>query len=210
LSNDLAVFLGSYLGCRTVILDAAVHDTIAATVSHIPHLVAVALVNLAADIERRIPGTLQMAAGGFRDMTRIASSPYALWHDVLATNKPAAASLLDELIAALTAMKSRLEHDALGADFDAAQQTRRTIPLSSKGFIGSLSDVLVHAKDQPGFIAAITAALAGAQINVKDIEVLKVREGEGGTIRLAFENQTVARRAVEILKDGGFSARERN
>ena len=69
-------FIGKNLGCRHVVLSSQVHDTIAATVSHVPHLVAVALVNVAAAMDKRVPGTLQLAAGGFRDMTRIASSPY--------------------------------------------------------------------------------------------------------------------------------------
>jgi prephenate dehydrogenase len=209
LPDRMAAFLTTYLGCRSMVLDAAVHDTIAAAVSHIPHLLAVALVNLAADVERRIPGTLQLAAGGFRDMTRIASSPYAIWHDILATNKQATAPLLDALIASLTAMKAKLERDGLGPDFESAQNTRRSIPASTKGFIHQLADVLVHAKDQPGFIAAIAQALSAEQVNIKDIELLKVREGEGGTIRLAFEDTAVARQAVTILNERGFSARER-
>jgi prephenate dehydrogenase len=72
------------------------------------------------------------------------------------------------------------------------------------------TDILVVAKDQPGIIAELSAALAGKRINIKDIEVLKVREGEAGTIRMAFESKETARSAVAVLSAVGFTARERD
>jgi prephenate dehydrogenase len=207
--RDFAVFLEKYLGCRTLFLDPGIHDKIAATVSHVPHLLAVALVCMAQEMDTKIPGTLKLAAGGFRDMTRIASASYDMWHDILMTNKSAIEPILDSLIGILTDIKSDLKNDSLREYFNRSGATRASIPLSNKGFINRLSEVLVHAKDQPGFIAALANVLSKENINIKDIEVLKVREGEGGTIRLAFENQTIARNAVTILTENGFFARER-
>lgn len=210
LVSGLSQFLQHNLGCRQVILDAATHDTVVAAVSHIPHLLAVSLVNFASTIEKRIPGTMGLTAGGFRDMTRIASAPYSVWHDILTTNKESIAVLLDEYIKQLSDVKQQLIQDNLARSFAEAKDSREKIPASSKGFIHALSDVLVHAKDQPGFIARIAAILAKQKINIKDIEVLKVREGEGGTIRLAFEAPAIAKQAVELLREQGYSVRERN
>jgi prephenate dehydrogenase len=204
-----AAFLQRYLGCKHVFLDPAVHDTIAATVSHVPHMMAVALVNVAQSMDDRIGGTLDLAAGGFRDMTRIASAPYSVWHDILTTNKKSIAPVLDECIARLQNMKTRLGDDTLGGLFDDAAKTRRRVPSRGKGFISPPSEVLVVAKDQPGIIAAISNSLADRKINIKDIEVVKVREGEGGTIRLAFDSRDTARTAIDILKATGFTAWER-
>ena len=95
--HSLADFLEKYLGCRTLFLAPDTHDKIAATVV-IPHLLAVALVCLAQKMEASIPGTLTLAAGGFRDMTRIASAPYDMWHDILVTNKTAVQNILDSYI----------------------------------------------------------------------------------------------------------------
>jgi len=64
-------------------------------------------------------------------------------------------------------------------------------------------------EDKPGVIARIAAELAGEGINIRDIEVLKVREGEGGTLRLAFEREEEALRAVELMERIGYSARLR-
>jgi prephenate dehydrogenase len=207
--REVALFLERYLGCRTLFLDASTHDRIVAAVSHVPHLLSVALVNAAQEVENAIPGTLALAAGGFRDMTRIASSPYTMWHDILATNKEAIGAFLDLVIKRLDDMNKRLRSDSLGECFEASRTTRLAIPAYAKGFIQQLSEVLVVVKDQPGMIACIATLLADRNVNIKDIEVLKVREGEGGTIRLAFDGHAVAREAVDTLCQAGFAARER-
>ena len=178
--------------------------------SHVPHILAVALVNLASRVEGRHPGTLRLAAGGFRDMTRIASSPFSLWSDILETNKEAIRSVIDEYISLLTQIKPGIGSETLRADFDEAARTRREMPMSNKGFVNPQSDIIVLTKDRPGMIADMSGALALEHINIKDIEVLKVREGDAGSIRLSFESPDVASRAVSILSDHGFTARERN
>jgi prephenate dehydrogenase len=208
-AGGFAEFLERNLGCRHITLEPQVHDTIAAMVSHTPHLLAVALVNVAAAMDGRIPGTLSLAAGGFRDMTRIASAPYAMWHDILATNKERIGPVIDDIIAALTAMKRHVGDDGLKTSFAAAAATRSAIPASSKGFMSAVSDVFVIVKDQPGMIALMANACAAKNINIKDIEVLKVRENQGGTMRLSFETKDIAARAAGIFKDLGIAAWER-
>jgi prephenate dehydrogenase len=209
-ATGFAEFLQRYLGCRSLMLDPAVHDRVVAAVSHVPHILAVALVAMARSVERTTPGALRLAAGGFRDMTRIASAPYSLWRDILLTNKNSIRPLLEELRGVLAEMESGLMHGELQTAFDEAARTRREIPKGTKGFITELNDILVKAKDRPGIIAELAGALAAECINIKDIEVLKVREGEAGTIRLAFESGPIAQKAVELLSRRGFIARERN
>jgi prephenate dehydrogenase len=201
--------LEQYLGCKSIFLDARTHDAIAATVSHVPHMLAVALMMFAELAEKETPGTLRLAAGGFRDMTRIASAPYAIWHDILSTNRDIIVHGIDGYIAVLQEIKRRLAEDSLQTMFAEAARAREQIPARSKGFISDLSEITVAAKDQPGIIASMSAALAAQKININDIEILKVREGEGGTIRLAFASRENARKAVAVLATAGFSARER-
>ncbi|NLP03180.1 MAG: prephenate dehydrogenase/arogenate dehydrogenase family protein [Fibrobacter sp.] len=209
MEKSFAAFLEKYLGCRTLFLEPSVHDRIVATVSHVPHLLAVALVCLAETMEEKIPGTLTLAAGGFRDMTRVASAPYPMWHDIFLTNKAAIDPLLESLSNILADIRENLKQGSLKEYFDRSDRIRSSISPANKGFLRKLSEVLVHAKDQPGVIASISALLAEKSINIKDIEVLKVREGEGGTIRLAFDNSDIARDAIALLSQNGFSARER-
>jgi prephenate dehydrogenase len=100
--------------------------------------------------------------------------------------------------------------DALRDDLEAAREIRNSMSFAGKGFASQLSDILIMANDKPGAISSVSTLLANESINIKDIEVLKVREGEGGTIRLGFESARVAERAVSILNNNGFIARKRN
>jgi prephenate dehydrogenase len=125
--DALAEFLRKFLECRTMVLDAAAHDAIVAAVSHLPHILASALVLCASDREKLIPGTLTLAAGGFKDMTRIAASKYNIWHDIFSTNKEAIAPLIDSYIDILINMKALLEDDGLRESFEAAREVRESM-----------------------------------------------------------------------------------
>jgi prephenate dehydrogenase len=123
----LAGFLQNFLGCRTALIDPAKHDSMAAAISHLPHLLASALVLCAGEQEKSLPGTLSLAAGGFRDTTRIAAAHYDIWHDIFATNKDAIAPLIDSYIAILTDMKKLLANDALRESFETARSIRNSM-----------------------------------------------------------------------------------
>jgi prephenate dehydrogenase len=209
-AGDFAAFLEHFLGCRCVIMDPAEHDHGVATMSHVPHILAVALVNLARRIEERRPGTIRLGAGGFRDMTRIASAPFSLWSDILSTNTGPVQSVIDDYMAILKEMRGEIGRESLGKDFEEAARTRSAMPAANKGYARPQIDIVVMAKDHPGMIAELSSVLAAENINIKDMEVLKVREGDAGSIRIAFESRSVAQQAVSILTGRGFMARERN
>jgi prephenate dehydrogenase len=102
-----------------------------------------------------------------------------------------------------------VEDDALAQHFEFANRVRGSIPRDSKGFLHPLHEVLLMVEDRPGVLAGVTALLGEADININDIEVLKVREGEGGTIRMGFDTQEIAERAIGILTDAGYKVRMR-
>lgn len=196
-------------GARILVLDAGKHDEIAATVSHLPQLLAVTLMNYAAERNRSEDAFLQLAAGGFRDMTRVASSPYSLWRDVLIAN-------MGPILDALAGFASRLQRlrDRVGAEalddlekaFESAQAARESIPRDTKGFIHPLADVYVYAEDRPGELLTITRILHEASLNIKDIELLKIREGTGGAFRIGFNDPNSAAQAVASLTRADFTA----
>lgn len=206
--DGFSSFLGE-TGARVMVMDADLHDRIAAAVSHLPQLLAVALVETAGRLDGAGNPYLRLAAGGFRDMTRIASSPFGMWDDIFRTNGDMAREMVDAFIAQLRTIRDRIGTSALGEDFEIANVTRATIPKDTKGFMRALFDVLVVVEDQPGVIAQVSTELSRNGINIKDIEVLKVREGEGGTLRLAFERETEAQEAVSLLARIGYTARLR-
>ena len=197
------------LGARVVAMPPEQHDQIAAAISHLPQMLAVSLVNMVGKLNADDPFFLQLAAGGFRDMTRIASSPYEVWLDICETNRAEIAGMIDRYIEALGDLRKQLVEEGLEGAFGFANITRDAIPRDSKGFMHPHPEILVVAEDRPGIIAGISTLLAGEEININDIEVLKVREGEGGTLRLAFESEMAAARAVALLNENGYEARRR-
>jgi prephenate dehydrogenase len=206
--DRLARFLG-LTGARVIVLAADDHDRIAAGISHLPQVLAVSLVRFLDELGPHRADGIHLAAGGFRDMTRIASSSFDVWRDILATNKDVIADMVARFLEHTRSVVGSFEEAALQDAFESAARTRAEIPRDSKGFIGRLWDVLVVVEDRPGMIAGIAVPLAERGINIKDIEVLKVREGEGGTLRLAFQSQEEAREAIRELEGKGYSARLR-
>lgn len=198
------------MGARILMLTPSMHDRIIAAVSHLPQFAAVALVNLIARFHQEDANYLKLAAGGFRDMTRIASSPFSVWRDICRTNKEQISNFIDEYIVELQRIKQYLQNQELESYFNQAAITRLAIPRDAKGFIRPMYDVSIAVEDQPGVIARFSNILAENGINIKDIEVLKVREGEGGTIRLSFENEADRQKAVDLIRQAGFSCYARD
>ena len=189
----------SRIGAHVLELEPDTHDRVAAVVSHLPQMMAIALVGLVGGLNEKDGLPLKMAAGGFRDMTRIASSPYDMWRDICRTNAVPIRETIAAYISALAALKDRIEDDALENDFDYANEVRERIPKDSKGFLNPLYELLLVVEDKPGVIANVSTSLFAAGISIKDIEVLKVREGEGGTLRLGFGTSEDRERAGQIL-----------
>ena len=195
-------------GARPLLLEADHHDRIAAWVSHLPQLLAVSLMNVVDDLDDAT--ARQLAAGGFRDMTRIASSPFDMWRDILVGNQMAILDALGAMSRSIQSMRNRLiedDVDALDEAFDQASKAREGIPSNQKGFLQPLYDVLVRAEDQPGELHAITGTLLDADLNVRDVELLKFREGTGGTFRLGFSSADEAQAACDTLNANDFEAR---
>ena len=203
------VDLLEHTGARLLVLDADLHDRIAAAVSHLPQLLAVLLMNAAAERNRDHDAFLKLAAGGFRDMTRIASSGYGMWRDILVANHGPILDALGGFAAAVQRLRNRLieeDWDAVETAFDEARRVRETIPRDTKGFLHPLADLFVHAEDRPGSLLQIVQVLYDAELNIKDLELLKIREGTGGTFRVGMADRATAERAVTALTEAGLSA----
>jgi prephenate dehydrogenase len=194
------------LGARVKFLDPYIHDRAAAYISHLPQTVAVSLVNSLPPASDNLNFT-ELAGGGFRDMTRIASSDFTIWESIYKHNK-------EEILASLEKLQDKLaeysgyikseEYDKLRNEFLLSSQTRNAIPKNAKGFLRPLYDIFVYAKDEPGAINGMSTALYARNINIKDIELLKIREGEGGAFRLGFASKEEADKAKAALKENGF------
>ena len=208
LHADLQLLLGR-IGARVVELSAEMHDRVVAAISHLPQMLATSLVEMVGRMNEEEGGLyLPLAAGGFRDLTRIASSPFApVWEDICSTNADSIRDLIDRFSAMLGDVRARVGDESLKRDFDFANEKRASIPRDAKGFLHRLHEILVVAEDKPGVIAEIAGSLAAESLNINDIEVMKVREGEGGTIRLGFDSPEAAEQSLAVLHSLGYQAR---
>lgn len=178
------------LGAEVLTLSPGQHDRLVATVSHVPHLMAAVLMGLAADRAVEHTALLRLAAGGFRDMTRIASGDPRMWIDVCADNREAILGVLDELALRIGDMREIVASGDSAALVDRlgnAQQARRSLPIGVPE-VDELAEVSIAVPDRPGELAAVTALATELSVNVYDIEVVHSAEEKGGRLLLVVDS----------------------
>lgn len=193
------------LGADVVTLAPEHHDRLVAAVSHVPHLTAASLMGVAARRAESEAALLRLAAGGFRDMTRIAAGDPTMWLDICAENRDAIVEVMDALIESLSSMRSIVQDgdaDGLAERLGQAQSARRSLPIVAEP--GALAEVRVAMPDRPGELAAITTLATELSINVHDVEVAH-NVGEPGRLLLVVDADRAAG-LVEALDAAGRSA----
>lgn len=193
----------SSLGAEVMALAPEAHDRLVAVVSHVPHLAAATLMRLADERSLEHAALLRLAAGGFRDMTRIASGRSGIWLDICAENRDAIVESLDSLIAGLTDMRAIVEsgdRGSLKTRLDDARRARLNIPARA-GTAEELSEIRTPIPDRPGAAAEIFVLCADLGVNVFDFEVVHSVEGDRGVMVLVVRTEH-----VDLLR-GGMIAR---
>ncbi len=195
------------LGAEVVALSPEQHDALVAVVSHVPHLTAATLMNLAGSLAEEHAALLRLAAGGFRDMTRVAAGDPRIWPDVCVANAPAIVPVLDRLVSDLTAMRDLVAGgDGAGvlATLDRAAGARRALPVGGRP-PEHLAEVRVPVPDRPGVLAQITTLAGDMGLNVFDVEIAHSTEGDRGVLVLVVD-ATGADRLQKALGVQGFQA----
>jgi len=191
------------IGAKVLVLDYELHDRLAAMISHLPQIIAVELVNLLdGEDDSEIGRTL--AAGGFRDLTRIASSDFRIWKDIIDTNKDNIFNYIDKFIQKLEEAKNKINSNLIEEDFKRAKSVRDLIPKDTRGFISPIWELIVRVPDKPGVLYKISKILSDENINIKDISVVKIREHESGSIKLGFETKYDREKAYNLLTKNGI------
>ncbi|HZN16038.1 MAG TPA: prephenate dehydrogenase [Acidimicrobiales bacterium] len=181
----------SSLGADVIALPPERHDALVALVSHVPHLTAAALMALAADGAEEHATLLRLAAGGFRDMTRIAAGHPGIWPDICSENRDAIVGVLDQLIGSLTAMRDvvgRADREALLATLERARAARVNLP-ATLGRSEELVEMRVPVPDRPGVIAEVTTLASELSVNIVDLEIAHSAEGERGVLLLLIDRR---------------------
>lgn len=196
------------LGAIPLVLDCGRHDYVTAAVSHLPHIIAASLVNLVRDSDSEEGIMKMIAAGGFKDITRIASSSAAMWQQICLTNTENIIKLLDDYIVSLTAVRKQLDsrsQDGLLELFDSARQYRESFIDASSGPIKIAYSLNIDIADEPGALASIATILALNSISIKNIGIVHNREFEEGVLRIEFYEEAAMTAAVTILKAKGYT-----
>lgn len=191
------------MGAIPLVLTCAQHDYVTAAISHLPHVIASSLVNLVQASDSPEGVMKMIAAGGFKDITRIASSSAAMWQQICLTNTENISSLLGDYIQALESIKTELDsHNAenLYNFFDSARIYRDSFVNASSGPIKRCYEFTVDIADQAGSIASITTILAANGVSIKNIGITHNREQQTGALRLEFEDEKSQERAKALLR----------
>lgn len=177
------------LGAEVVALDPERHDALVAVVSHVPHLTAAALMGIADERAEEHAALLRLAAGGFRDMTRIAAGTTTIWPDICGENQVAIVEVIDRLVVELGRLRSMVadgDRDQLLTTLEKAQAARRNLP-NRVTRPEEVAEVRVPVDDRGGVIAEVTTLASELSINIADIEVAHSSEGDRGVLILLVD-----------------------
>ena len=196
-----------------VLLSPEQHDFIVAGVSHLPHIVASSLVNTVRKLDDTDEHMRTVAAGGFRDITRIASSSPVMWEQICLSNQAEITRVLDAFIDTLQDARSLVcagDGEALNRMFAASRDYRDSIDDSKRGSVPRQYVLYVDIYDEAGGIATITTLLAMSAINIKNIGILHNREFEEGVLRIEFYDAESRDHSETILQKRNYTIRKRS
>lgn len=187
-----------------IVVSPNTHDWLTGVISHFPHIVAAGLVNQAKNYSQENELVTRLAAGGFRDITRIASSSPVMWRDILLHNRDILLRLMDDWIKEMSTIKELVANqssDEIYHFFSEAKAFRDEMPVSDKGAIPAFYDLYIDIPDTPGSIAEITNLLAQEEISITNIRIIETREEIYGVLVISFQNDRDRVRAAEAIKN---------
>ncbi|MTH52165.1 prephenate dehydrogenase [Bacillus mangrovi] len=185
-----------------VVMDPKEHDLATGVISHFPHIIAAGLVHQAVRHEEENPLTRRLAAGGFRDITRIASSSPGMWRDILLQNKDHMLQLFERWFEEMQRIRNYVDTEdshAIYRYFSDAKEFRDGLPARQQGAIPAFYDLYIDVPDFPGIISEITGFLAKEQISITNIRIIETREDVNGVLRISFQREEDRIRARDCI-----------
>lgn len=197
------------IGAIPLIISPSYHDFATASISHVPHILAAGLVHLIKDSDGEKNLLHTLAAGGFKDITRIASSNPGLWRDICVSNKDQILKMLNRYIDILEEAKDAIENNEnewVYKFFSDAKSYRDTFPTHSPGLLAENYVLFVDIQDNPGMIARIASLLSDNGINIKNIGIVNHREFHGGVLQIILEKKSHMIESMRILTSNNYRA----
>ena len=200
---DRLVAVASAIGSIPIVLDYERHDTITAAISHLPHIVASSLVNLVRDSDMEDGLMNRLAAGGFKDITRIASSSPQMWEQICMTNSGNLSQILRRYLESLHAVLAQLEAkdaDGIYRLFESSREYRSTFSEKTRGSVEPEYSFTVDIADEVGSISTISVILAAGGISIRNIGINHNRERGEGALRIDFYDREAMEKAWKRLE----------
>jgi prephenate dehydrogenase len=194
------------LGARPAAIEPDTHDTILATVSHLPHVLANVLVAQAADTLEAGGERLPAAGPSFRDATRVAGAPSAIWTDIYISNRDALGEGIDRAIDSLRSIREALrdgDAERITAWNDAAAADRRRL-LESQLAGAPLFELRASVPNRPGVVATLALELGRAGVNIADMALYPAPDMSEGVIALWISGEAACDRAQALISGLGF------
>jgi prephenate dehydrogenase len=194
------------LGANVVAVAPHRHDDLVAMVSHVPHLTAATLMNLAADSALEHATLLRLAAGGFRDMTRISAGHPGIWPDVCTDNRDAILAVLDQLLGSLGAVRDIIakgDRDALLTLLERARAARQNLPVGAPPPSETV-ELRVPVPDRPAVLAEVTTLLGELGVNIYDFEIAHSTEGDRAGVIIMVVSSAAVPVVREVLTARGY------
>lgn len=193
---------------KIVQVNAEEHDHMTAVVSHFPHLIAASLVHQLAGENKQYPFTRQLAAGGFRDLTRIASANPIMWRDITVQNRNELSNQLQMWTEEMIRLQNLLlyaDAEQIEAYFSTAKQVRDELPITTQGAMFTVFDLYVDVPDYPGVISEVIGYLAKDNISITNIRIIETREDIFGILVISFQTMDDRAKASRcIAKNTSF------
>ncbi|MCI8640441.1 MAG: prephenate dehydrogenase/arogenate dehydrogenase family protein [Clostridia bacterium] len=190
-----------------VLLDAKNHDYVMAAISHVPHVIASALVNLVQELDNSDQKMKLLAAGGFKDITRIASADPTMWEHICIENESEMVKVLEKYINNLNYIKEKIgSKNYMYNFFKTSKEYRDSFAI--KKVNGQTNPTInVSIKDEKGSIASVATLLAKNNINIKNIGIENNRENMNGALYIVFENYKEKEKGFEILQENNYEVK---
>ena len=200
------------LGCVPFLMSPGTHDFSTAAVSHLPHILAAGLVHLVRQLDDETETMKSIAAGGFKDITRIASSSPVMWQEICGANREQILKLMELFIRSMEQVKTSIaweKQEEILAFFQEAKDYRDSLPIRGHGTLPSIYEIYCDLIDEAGGIATIATILATNGISIKNIGIIHNREFEEGVLRIEFYEEAPMEQAISQLRKHHYMVYER-
>lgn len=187
-----------------IVVESDKHDYITAAISHVPHVIAAGLVNLVKQLDDENETMKMLAAGGFKDITRIASSDPTMWQNICFDNKEEILKVINVFENIIDNFKAGIENQDSTFGFFDSSKTYRDSFISRKIGGNTMPELNISVKDENGAIAKITTILSANEIGIKNIEVLNNRENNFGALRVVVRTYEERDKGYDVLTGFGF------